>query len=242
MTDWRVAWALIGAVIGGLIGLGGEPFSLSRLLNVAGACFWTGVMGYALGGASAEEWRRVGPVMAAGAILALGLALSMNALTLDALVNTVFALLVGGLIAKNWAWRAAANTLMVGALTGACVGLGISLAEGGSGVDLLKAAGGGALGFALFLFILRGVLGFGQDRNPAAADTPRARIESWTRVIILDRTNSEAYYNRGKAYAEAGETELARADFHRAHESSGTPRWHALAEQALRQLDQDSLR
>jgi hypothetical protein len=235
----RIVLALIGLVIGGLIALGAEPFSISRLLNVAGTAFWTGAMGYALGGASNEEWRRIGAVMALGAILALGLALSLNALTFDSILNTAFMLLVAGLIAKNWTWRSFVNALVASALVGACIGLGIGLAERKAGLDLLKATGGGALGFAIFQCILMGVLGFGQARKPAAADTPQARIEEWTRVIILDRANSEAYYQRGTAYAQAGETELARADFHRAHENSGDPRWHALAEQALRQLDQE---
>jgi hypothetical protein len=238
----RIILSLIGLVIGGLIALGVEPFSMSRLLNVGGTAFWTGAMGYALGGASAEEWRRIGAVMTVGAVLALGLTLSMNALTLDALVNTAFMLLVAGLIAKNWAWRSFVKALGASVLVGACLGLGISLSEGRAGLNLLKTTGGGALVFVIFQCILMGVLGFGQARKPAAADTPQARIQEWTRAIILDRTNSEAYYNRGKAYAEAGETELARADFHRVHESSGGSRWHALAEQALRQLDQADLR
>jgi tetratricopeptide (TPR) repeat protein len=240
ISQRQIAMALIGISVGGLIGLGAEPFSVSRLLNVVGTAFWTGAMGCALGGASTEEWRRIGAVMAVGAILALGLALSMNALTVDAIVNTAFALLIAGLIAKNWNWRGAADALLAGGLIGACIGLGIGLSERKAGLDLFAATGSGALGFAIFLVILRGVFGFGQARKPAAADTPQDRIQDWTRIIILDRTNSEAYYNRGQAYAEAGEIELARADFHRAHENSGDPRWHALADQALRRLDQEA--
>jgi tetratricopeptide (TPR) repeat protein len=240
VSQRQIALSVIGTIIGGLFGIGAEPFAMSRLLNVVGTAFWTGVIGYVLGGAAGKEWRRIGAGMTIGAVLALGIALRMGAWTFATITNTFFAMFIGGLIGKNWAWRGAADAVLVGGLIGGSIGLGISLAERKAGLDLLVATGGGAIGFAIFLVILKGVFGFGQRKSAGPAeDTPQARIQACTQILILDRTNSEAYYNRGKAYAQLGKIELARADFQRAHENSGDPHWHALAEQALRQLDQE---
>ncbi len=229
---------LLGLLIGGISGISAEQLSLSKLPAFVEQAFLGALIGYALGGAVVEEWWRIGVGMALGAILALGTALSIGPLTFASVANTFFVMFVCGLIAKNWGWRGAIGALISGALSGAFIGLLLGLSQHMTGLSLIKTIGATALCLAIILLLTRTTFGAMQPKAAVVADTPAAKIHAWTQVLILDRGNSEAYYKRGLLYAAQGEFDLARADFHRTHETSGDQRWHGLAEQALRQLDQ----